>query len=133
MSDERQSGIPEIKLSSIVLDSKNISELADFYIALLGWKKEYELEGIWISIISPSGDIRISFQDNEDYIPPVWPEEEGKQQQMLHLDFDVNGKENFDTVVQHAIACGAVKAKDQYSDDWVVMIDPAGHPFCFVS
>ncbi|WP_334297139.1 VOC family protein [Anaerocolumna sedimenticola] len=34
-------------------------------------------------------------------------------------------------MVEYAITCGAAKAKEQFSDLWTVMIDPAGHPFCF--
>ena len=49
------------------------------------------------------------------------------QQQMAHIDFTVS---NLDDAVQHALNCGAVLASKQYSDEWKVMIDPAGHPFC---
>lgn len=131
MEMNKNTNVPQIELATVVLDSKDIKGLSEFYIRLLGWTKEYEEEGIWISIVSPTKGIRLGFQSNEDYLPPVWPEEEGKQQQMLHLDFSV-GKENLEAAVEHAIACGAVKAKDQYSEHWVVMLDPAGHPFCFV-
>ncbi len=34
-------------------------------------------------------------------------------------------------MVEYAIKCGASKAEEQFSDLWTVMIDPAGHPFCF--
>ncbi|SHJ45466.1 hypothetical protein SAMN02745136_00063 [Anaerocolumna jejuensis DSM 15929] len=132
MENNRKDFVPQIELGSVVLDSNDIKTLSDFYIRMLGWEKEYEEEGIWISIVSKAKGARISFQSNEDYLPPVWPEEEGKQQQMVHLDFSVGSKENLEAAVQHALACGAVKAKDQYSDHWVVMLDPAGHPFCFV-
>lgn len=131
MENNRKDFIPQIELGSVVLDSNDIKTLSDFYIRMLGWEKEHEEEGIWISIVSKAKGVRISFQSNEDYLPPVWPEEEGKQQQMVHLDFSVGSKENLEAAVQHALACGAVKAKEQYSDQWVVMLDPAGHPFCF--
>jgi len=36
------------------------------------------------------------------------------------------------SAARHAVSCGASKADVQYSDHWTVMIDPAGHPFCFV-
>ncbi len=131
MENNRKDFVPQIELGSVVLDSNDIKTLSDFYIRMLGWEKEYEEEGIWISIVPKAKGVRISFQSNEDYLPPVWPEEEGKQQQMVHLDFSVGSKENLEAAVQHALACGAVKAKEQYSDQWVVMLDPAGHPFCF--
>lgn len=49
------------------------------------------------------------------------------QQQMAHLDFAVNDLKN---AVQHALGCGAVIAGEQFSDDWTVMFDLEGHPFC---
>jgi hypothetical protein len=60
----------------------------------------------------------------------VWPEKPGAQQQMAHLDFAVNDLEQ---AVQYAIQCGATVAEDQFSADWKVMFDPAGHPFCLCS
>lgn len=129
--ENNNKNLPQINLVSVVLDSNDIQTLTNFYIRLLGWEKEFEEPGSWSSIVSPSKGTRIAFQNNEDYIPPIWPEEPGKQQQMVHLDFSVGGKENLEAAVAHAIACGAVKADNQYSEDWVVLFDPAGHPFCF--
>ena len=65
-------------------------------------------------------------------MPPVWPEEPGAQQQMAHLDFIVPDRETMPQAVQHALACGAAMAPVQFSDSWVTLTDPAGHPFCFV-
>ena len=46
---------------------------------------------------------------------------------MMHLDFGVG---DIDEAVEHAIGCGARRARHQPQDDVVVMIDPEGHPFC---
>ena len=64
---------------------------------------------------------------NPAYVPPVWPEEPGAQQQMTHLDFAVDDLEQ---AAAHAVRCGAVPARAQFTDAWRVMLDPAGHPFC---
>ena len=62
------------------------------------------------------------------YIPPVWPEELGKQQKQMHLDFTVD---EFPSAVEKAIRLGATKATVQYgSDGFVTMLDTEGHPFC---
>lgn len=124
--------IPEMRLKSVVLDCPNIYILSDFYIRLLGWEKSYEEEECWLAIQPPGGGVQLAFQPNKLYVPPVWPEEPEAQQQMLHLDFEVKGKDNLALAVQHAISCGAKVADTQYSDEWVVMFDPVGHPFCFV-
>lgn len=86
-----------------------------------------------VDISAPSCGVKIAFQQNTDYVPPVWPDEVGKQQQMVHLDFTVQNKGQMEHAVLHAIACGATKAGIQYEpEQWTTMIDPAGHPFCFV-
>ena len=43
---------------------------------------------------------------------------------MAHLDFAVNDLEE---AVQHAINCRATMAAEQFSEEWRVMFDPAGH------
>lgn len=126
-------GLLPISLDAVVLECKDVAALSDFYIRLLGWKKNYGEDEEWAEIVSPSGGVQIAFQQNEDYIPPVWPDEPGAQQQMAHLDFTVRNKEQMELAVQHALSCGAVKASIQYDPEkWISMIDPAGHPFCFV-
>jgi hypothetical protein len=126
-------GLLPIALDAVILECKDVAALSDFYIRLLGWKKNYGEDGEWTDIISPSGGVKIAFQQNEDYIPPVWPDEPGTQQQMAHLDFTVRDKVQMELAVQHAISCGAVKASVQYDPKkWITMIDPVGHPFCFV-
>ena len=124
--------IPTIQLKSIVLDCPDIQTLSDFYIRMLGWEKDYIEEGEFLDIRSLLGGVKIAFQTNIDYVAPVWPEEPHAQQQMLHIDFAVQSKEDMERAVKHAISCGATKADTQYSSEWTVMLDPVGHPFCFV-
>ena len=124
--------IPVIQLKSIVLDCPDIHALSDFYIRMLGWEKNFQAEEDFLDIRSPLGGVQIAFQTNTDYVPPVWPEEPNAQQQMLHIDFAVPSQEDMERAVKHAISCGATKAETQYSEEWTVMFDPVGHPFCFV-
>ncbi len=124
---------PVIKLKTVVLDCRDTALLSDFYIRLLGWKRNYAEGDEWIDIAGPESGVRIGFQKNEDYVPPVWPEEPYAQQQMVHLDFYIQDRALMELAVRHALACGAVRASVQYEpDSWVTMIDPEGHPFCFV-
>lgn len=120
----------KIKLYSCTIDCVNPKELAAFYAALLDWTEVFSDED-YAAVAAPGtqqGEYPgLLFQRNPDYLPPVWPEEADKQQQMAHLDFAVNDLEE---AVQHALACGATVAKAQFSDHWKVMFDPAGHPFC---
>ncbi|MBU3071964.1 VOC family protein [Clostridium estertheticum] len=72
------------------------------------------------------------FQDIPNYKRPVWPSQDEKQQPMAHLDFLVKMDE-LDKEIAHAISCGAKLADVQFSTEWTVMIDPAGHPFCIIT
>lgn len=67
------------------------------------------------------------FQTVENYEPPVWPWESGRQQQMAHIDFYVDNLEETEKI---AVQNGAKKSEVQYYDTSTVMLDPAGHPFC---
>ena len=120
----------KIKLYSFTVDCNDPNELAKFYGALLNWEAISFDEDY--ACVYPPGTKQgaypfVLFQRNPDYVPPVWPAEREAQQQMAHLDFAVNDLEQ---AVQHAIKCGATVAKQQFSDEWRVMFDPAGHPFC---
>ena len=120
----------KIKMYSFTMDCKDPYELAKFYAQLLGWEIPFHSEEyacIGARGTAQGGYPGITFQQNSEYEPPVWPERSGMQQQMAHLDFAVNDLEK---AVQHAVRCGAAVAEEQFSDAWRVMLDPAGHPFC---
>ncbi len=119
---------PKINFASVTLDCPDQEKLADFYAALLGWNKKRFSEE-WLAVISPDDQICLLFQEIEDYVSPVWPNEKGKQQQMTHLDFAAAPKEK-EAVKSHALSCGAALASVQYSQDYTVFLDPVGRPFC---
>ena len=115
-------------LSSIIgitFDCPDANELADFYIKLLGWEKELSSDE-WAALRIPDGALLV-FQSVPNYVPPVWPWTDGRQQQMAHIDFYV---EDLRKAEEHAIKCGAVKSDIQFYESSSVMFDPAGHPFC---
>ncbi len=120
----------KIKMYSFTVDCNAPYELAKFYAELLKWEIPFHNEE-WACVGAPGmgqgAYPGILFQRNPEYKPPVWPEEPEAQQQMAHMDFAVN---NLEKAVQYAIHCGATIADEQFSNDWRVMFDPAGHPFC---
>ena len=74
-------------------------------------------------------------------MPPVWPTVPGAQQMGMHLDIAVDGLapmsemdarvRQFNEVLENALALGARVADHQPQPGRVVvMLDPAGHPFC---
>jgi predicted enzyme related to lactoylglutathione lyase len=120
----------KIKFYALTLDCINPHELAKFYAALLNWDivhfdEEYAVVGV---PGTHQGTYPcLTFQAEPEYKAPVWPSKPSAQQQMAHIDFAVNDLEK---AIGRAIQCGATVAEEQFSDDWKVMIDPAGHPFC---
>lgn len=121
--------VSSIKFDKVVLDCLDPHALSLFYANLLGWNKGYVTDD-FVIIGSATSTVDIGFQRNADYVTPVWPEALNRQQQMLHLDFSVENLEEVNQLVQHAIDQGATKAEHQYSEEWMVMLDPEGHPFC---
>lgn len=115
-----------IKKINIVSDCADAGVMAEFYSKILKWECTHPHANGWAAITSPTGMV-IAFQETENYTPPVWPWQKGKQGQMLHLDFYVD---NLEEAVQYAIECGAKLTSEQYYKTSKTMIDPAGHPFC---
>ncbi len=139
MSVSDKDSLFPIGLDAVVLECRDVKKLADFYAKLIGWQPHYQEEGEWVDLYSPNSQVKIAFQYNPEHLPPVWPDEPGQQQQQLHLDFTVNSPQQLQEAVNHALACGAVLTKDQYGkgispeeDKFITLLDPEGHPFCFV-
>ncbi|ADU28190.1 VOC family protein [Ethanoligenens harbinense] len=116
-----------IRPRSVVIDCTNAGELADFYAALLGWQAEKGFDGLYC-VSGGASSFRLLISEDEGYVPPVWPEEPGRQQKGMHLDFTVD---DLDKAAAYAVSLGAVKSAKQYNPkQWITLFDPAGHPFC---
>ena len=115
-------------LKSIIgmcFDCPDARVLGEFYTKLTGWNKEIEGEE-YVALRTPEG-ILLVFQTVKNYMPPVWPWDDAKQQQMAHIDFYVDNLIEAETL---AIEHGAKKSEIQFYEESIVMFDPAGHPFC---
>ncbi len=114
-----------ICMGNIMVDCDDEQKLCEFYHKLLGWEKSKMFGRP--ALCSKDGIVFL-FIEEEDYIPPIWPEEKGKQQKQIHFDFQVP---DVTAAVEYAQSIGATKAPSQFgSSEFVTMIDPAGHPFC---
>jgi catechol 2,3-dioxygenase-like lactoylglutathione lyase family enzyme len=119
-----------LRWTSVCIDCPDADELAAFYGRLLGWEIILRDDG-WVALRDPDGGRGLLFQSESWYHPPVWPEEPGEQTKMLHLEIQAD---DVAAAVAHAVAAGATVAAhqpdDRSPDELVVMVDPAGHPFC---
>ncbi len=110
----------------IVLDSPDPRRLAHFYSDLLGWEISHE-DDSGAALAPTDGVAYLSTQRSDDYVRPSWPNVDGSQQMMLHLDFEVS---DLEAAVAHAVELGGELAEFQPQDDVRVILDPDGHPFC---
>lgn len=121
-----------IKLKTVILECRDIPQLVSFYTSLLHWPVVYEIE-TFVGIHSNEDEMGIAFQYDENYVPPTWLAKLGQQQMMAHLDFAVEDKSALKEAVEKATILGAKIADEQYGgEEWITMLDHAGHPFCFV-
>lgn len=117
--------VDEVVLGNVMVDCDDERKLQRFYGELLGW----EMCKLFARpAVRSSSGIVFLFIEEKDYVPPVWPEDTGKQQKQMHFDFQVD---NVAEMVKKAESLGAKKAESQFGgNDFVTMFDPAGHPFC---
>jgi predicted enzyme related to lactoylglutathione lyase len=107
--------------SSIVIDCADPVALAAFYQQVTGWE---------VTASDPDfaslggGPVGLSFQRVADHRAPAWPDASAQ----VHLDFAVA---DLAAATEAVLLLGARRADHQPGgSDWVVFLDPAGHPFC---
>ncbi len=110
------------KLKTIVWDAPDIQALADFYVGAAGLEQHYA-DDEWVTLYSPDG-WRFGVQRAPDHVPPQWPDPAHPQQ--MHVDFRVA---DIEAAAARAEELGARRLAG--NDQWIVMADPAGHPFDF--
>ncbi len=111
-------------VSTIIFDGADPGALAEFYRKATGWEVASADDDF--VYLGNGGPIQLAFQRVPDYRPPAWPDS-AKQ---AHLDLAVADVE---TAVAEFVAAGAARPGFQPGDGWVVLTDPAGHPFCVTS
>jgi hypothetical protein len=111
------------QLTTVVIDCAAPASLAEFYRAVTGWKVSYsDADTVYLD----GGSIQLGFQRIAGYQPPSWPD----PAKHAHLDFKVADPER---AVKELLTIGAAKPSFQPGgDEWVVLTDPEGHPFCLV-
>ena len=121
------SGVGAVARRGLVsIDCAEPMVLAEFWAAMLGGET-VELNPQTVIVMTDW--IWLAALEVADHRPPTWPSNEVPKQ--IHLDLDVP---DLDEAVAEALALGARLAPVQPNPDrWRVLIDPAGHPFCFTT
>ncbi len=78
--------VDEVVLGNVMVDCDDERKLQRFYGELLGWEM---CELFARPAVRSSSGIVFLFIEEKDYVPPVWPENAGKQQKQMHFDFQV--------------------------------------------
>ena len=119
--------IPNLTIGDLTIDCADAERSRNFYADLTGWEKIVAFD--CLALKADIGMTILFVETDILYVPPIWPEEPGKQQKQMHFNFQVN---DLPSAVEEAIKHGATKADAQYGGEhFVTMLDPEGHPFCF--
>jgi predicted enzyme related to lactoylglutathione lyase len=111
-------------LSSIVIDCADPATLAAFYAKATGWRVSGDDPGF---VALEGGPVSLAFQRIDGYQGPEWPDD----RKHVHLDFRVSDVE---AAKKDLVALGASVPEFQPGgDDWTVLLDPEGHPFCLMA
>ncbi len=111
---------------ALTIDCADAGVLADFYVAALGGevtRRERE------SVHACAGGLTMVFRSVLDYQAPTWPSPQVPLQ--VHFELVVG---DLDSAVGDFERLGARRAAHQDDTDphLVVMVDPAGRPFCVI-
>ena len=119
---------PDIRLAQVTLDCAphQVRDMIRFYTKLLGYRLEGPEDARFPYLYGPEGTVSITLQPEEGYRAPDWPTGE-KGGQQAHIDFLVK---DLKAASAYALSIGAAESPVQYSENWRILLDPAGHPFC---
>ena len=113
-----------LDLAAIIVDCADPHPVAQFYVAAAGGDVvRADPDGVWITF----GGNNVIFRRVDDYRPPTWP---GNDEQLqAHLDFYVD---DLAAAREQLERLGARTSAHQPhgQSDLIVMLDPAGRPFC---
>ncbi|KHO22093.1 VOC family protein [Mycolicibacterium setense] len=114
------------RLGAIALDCHDPIALANFYKDVLDLSVALSTDEL---VVLKGAEVFLTFERVADHPAPTWPE--GAVPKQLHLDLAVT---DLDAEEARIVALGATKAETQpRPDQWRVLIDPAGHPFCITT
>lgn len=116
-----------IRFGAVALDCDDPRSLADFYAHLLGFPVAFSSDD-FAALSGPAG-LWLTMHRVAEHRPPSWPS--GSVPKQIHLDLAVT---DLQLSEQHALRAGARRADAQPAPDrFVVLLDPAGHPFCLTT
>ncbi|MEU6329798.1 VOC family protein [Streptomyces sp. NPDC047049] len=115
---------PSFRYAAVTFDCPDPAELARFYGEALGLPLVFSTDDF--VLLGQDGGAGLGFNRLSDYRRPTWPDP--SQEKQAHIDL---GVDDLGTARDRMLALGAVEPAFQPDPDrWLVLLDPAGHPFC---
>jgi len=112
-----------LRLGAISLDCADPGPLGTFWAELLGGEIIVSREDI--SVVRIDG-LLLTAMRVANHVPPTWPTDAVPKQ--AHVDLAVDDLADAE---HRAVSLGAVRPAEQPEpESHLVLIDPAGHPFC---
>lgn len=105
----------------ITLDAADVAPLTKFWSAALKWPTVVVTDD-YAMLQGPAHALGIG--RTPDFRPPEWPDDGQKQ---FHFDLSAD---DIEAAATHLIELGATRPEAQPGEGWIVLLDPAGHPFC---
>jgi hypothetical protein len=115
-----------VRTGVVSMDCAASRPLADFWTSMLGGEVRFTNGR---NVVVRTDWVWLCMMEVDDYRAPTWPDDEIPKQ--IHLDL---ATDDLETAVAQAERLGARQASSQpQPDEWRVMLDPAGHPFCLTT
>ena len=113
-----------VDLAAVIVDCRDAAPMLTFYQAACGGKIVRRDDGlVWLKV---SG-VRVMFRELANYQPPTWPSSDVPMQ--IHLDFFADDLDETEALLRQ-LGATTPDYQPHREDGLVVMLDPAGHPFC---
>jgi hypothetical protein len=124
INDQGRPGL--VEWMALTIDCPDPSVMADFYAVLLGGT--VTRRAVDEARVDADGRL-IIFRAVPDYRPPTWPSSEVP----LHSHFEyVVDDPHAAAQLLLPLGAGLARHQDPNDPDLIVMLDPAGHPFCLI-
>ena len=125
MVEVRNSHRPIVELTAVTLDCRDLEPMIRFYAGAFDAEVSHSDEtGAWIHV---HGGPLVLIRCLDDFRSPTWPEPNVPMQ--VHLELSVDDVEEAEARLQ-ALGATTPHYQPHREQGNVVMLDPAGHPFC---
>jgi len=125
----RKTGTVTVRIAVLAIDARDVSRVAEFWAAALGWDAWPDPDEGGVSLAPPGSAGQSGVGGPSIDVMPVPEAKAGKNR--LHFDLRADGTTQAEEV-DRLLALGATRVDVGQNPDvsWVVLADPEGNEFC---